>query len=575
MKKYSQKFVALAAVNLFFCLTTLFFSPMEVYMQNLSEFNFPIRHVWWIMLLFAAGIALITAAVEAMLPGKAVLPLSAVTAALGICFYVQMLFLNGRMMEMMGENVPFGRKTEIGNLAVWAGIFICFLLLSLLLKQRAGEGKLREVLMILSAALIVIQASGYISARMSLPEEAVNKDLYLSTEGEFELSSQKNVLYFILDTCDREYVEASLEADPELFAEYTGFTSYRNATSKYSRTYPALPFLLTGEKCYFDIPDSEYIHQAYENGTFLPDLDDAGTDIRLYTSLNYIDRDSYNMVDNVDTYNSSALGNLSAGSLIKAMIRLGGYREMPYLLKPIFYYTPDPINRNVLKAFPEDYFTLTNNDFEFYERLQQKQVTVNESYPSAFRLYHLFGPHPGCYMNEKAEYDPDASQTDAARGDFLILSRYIRYLKEKGLYDNTAIIITADHGNQNEAEDFVLHSPPCIVMLFKPIGADSTKPMEISDAPVSHDDLFATVLDQLGLDSSAWPSALYTHEEGEERERIYYYTAQRSWGDGEVALREYSIRGDAADLSNWVLTGNDWDIIYSANAVSKERLPRS
>ena len=218
---------------------------------------------------------------------------------------------------------------------------------------------------------------------------------------------------------------------------------------------------------------------------------------------------------------------------------------------------------------------MTNNDFEFYERLLTEEVTVNEGFQSTFRLYHLFGPHPGCYMNEKAEYDPNASQTDAARGDFLILSAYIRFLKESGIYDNTAIIVTADHGNQNEAEDLVLHSPPCCVMLFKPVGADSSRPMETSEAPVCHDDLFATVLEQLELDSSAYPPALYTHEEGEERERIYYYTAQRSWGEGEVALREYSIRGDAADLSNWTLTGNDWDIVYSANAVSKERLPKS
>jgi hypothetical protein len=111
-------------------------------------------------------------------------------------------------------------------------------------------------------------------------------------------------------------------------------------------------------------------------------------------------------------------------------------------------------------------------------------------------------------------------------------------------------------------------------MLFKPVGADSSKPMAVSDAPVCHDDLFATVLEQLGADSSAYPPALTTYEEGDDRERIYYYTAQRSWGEGEVALREYSIRGDAADLANWTLTGNDWDIIYSDNAVSKERLAR-
>ncbi|MBP5169243.1 MAG: hypothetical protein ILP14_08595 [Oscillospiraceae bacterium] len=575
MKKYSQKFLVAGSANLLFWLTVLFFSPLEVFFRNLEEFTFPVNHVWWIMLLLAVAITLVVSFLEALLPGKAVIWIAVVTLLGGICFYVQMLFLNGQMMEMMGENVPFTRETVGKNLTIWAMIAICFLLLCIVLKRHAGEAKLREILLLMSAALIIIQASGLISTRMSLAEEDLNKDLYLSTQGEFDLSPGRNVLYFILDTCDREYVDAALEADPELFKEFTGFTNYRNSTSKYSRTYPALPFLLTGEKCYFDLPEREYLRQAYEKGTFIPTMDDAGVDLRLYTALNYLDRDAYPMVDNVTTYNSGALSILSIKNLVKAMIRLGGYREMPYLLKPFFYYTPDPINRNVMKTLPDHYFTMTNNDFEFYERLLTEQVTVNEEIDSAFRLYHLFGPHPGCYMNERAEYDPNASQTDAARGDFLILSTYIRFLKESGIYDNTAIVVTADHGNQNEAEDLVLHSPPCCVMLFKPVGADSTRPMEISEAPVCHDDLFAAVLEQLELDGSAYPSALYTHEEGEVRERIYYYTAQRSWGDGEVALREYSIRGDAAELSNWTLTGNDWDILYSANAVSKERLPRS
>ena len=572
MNKYGQKFLLTTVTNIFFWLTALFFSSMEILYRNLAEFTFSAHHVWWIMLIFAAGVALLISAIESLLPKRAVLWIAVITVLGGLCFYVQMIFLDGQMLEMMGENIPFSKDINIKNLIIWIGIAVCFMFFCSVIKRRAGENKLSETLIIVSVGLLIIQASGLISTRMSISEDELNKDNYLSAEGEFDLSPTKNVLYFILDTCDREYVDKALEEDPDLFKEFTGFTNYRNSTSKYSRTYPALPFLLTGEKCFFDLPKDIYIHQAHENGTFLPAMDAANVDIRLYTALYYLDRDIYNIVDNIASYNSSSLSNISVKNLIKAMIRLGGYREMPYLLKPIFYYTPDPINRNVMKKLPDNYFTLTNNDFEFYDRLLSKQVTVNDGHSSAFRLYHLFGPHPGCYMNEKAEYDPNASQTDAARGDFLIISNYIRFLKECGIYDNTAIIVTADHGNQNEAEDFVLHSPPCCVMLFKPAGADSNQPIEISDAPVSHDDLFATVLEQLDIDSASYPPALYMHKEGEERERIYYYTAQRSWGEGEVALREYSIRGDAADLANWKLTGNDWDIIYSANAVSKERL---
>ena len=319
MTKYSQKFMVVGSANLFFWLTALFFSPLEVFFRNLEEFTFPVNHVWWVMLALAVAIALMVSSLEAVLPGKAVIWIAAIMILGGICFYVQMLFLNGQMMEMMGENVPFTRETVLRNLAVWAVLAVCFLLVCILLKRRAGEAKLQEVLLLVSVALIIIQVSGLVSTRLSLPEEDLNKDLYLSTQGEFELSPGRNVLYFILDTCDREYVESALEADPDLFKDFTGFTNYRNSTSKYSRTYPALPFLLTGEKCYFDLPEREYIRQAFEKGSFVPEMNNAGVDIRLYTSLNYLDRDAYPMVDNVTTYDSGAFSILSVKNLIKAI----------------------------------------------------------------------------------------------------------------------------------------------------------------------------------------------------------------------------------------------------------------
>ena len=105
-------------------------------------------------------------------------------------------------------------------------------------------------------------------------------------------------------------------------------------------------------------------------------------------------------------------------------------------------------------------------------------------------------------------------------------------------------------------------------MLLKRAGADSDKPMTVSDAHVSHEDLFAAVLGELGIDNGDFSVPLYEHKEDKDRVRTYYYTAQRSWGDGEIALKEYTILGNARDFSNWSLSGNTWDIRYSLNAIS-------
>jgi hypothetical protein len=41
--------------------------------------------------------------------------------------------------------------------------------------------------------------------------------------------------------------------------------------------------------------------------------------------------------------------------------------------------------------------------------------------------------------------------------------------------------------------------------------------------------------------------------------------------DGEIALREYAVNGDARNLESYQPTGNYWDINYSVNIVSPTR----
>ncbi len=568
---YLKKFRLAFAVNLLLCLTAVFFSSMEVYLGNISEFCFPAKHVWRIMLLMSFLIAFFLTTAESFLSERWLLAILILSEAVTLCFYFQSVFFNNHLQEMTGESLKFSDSLMCLNALVWILIIFLFCLSFHLILKKAGSGKLCEILMLCSAALIVIQLSGLFSTAFSLSDSETNKDTYLSREGEFSLSANKNVLLFILDTCDLEYVNEALGADPGLFDEFTGFVWYPDATSMYSRTYPALPYILTGEKCYFDVPVTDYLKKAYENSDFLPVMKNAGTDIRLYTSLEYLDRTIYNTVDNIAKYDSENLSPFSVPELIKAMLHLGGYREMPYLLKPFFAYAVDPINRNVLADPPDGYYTFSSDDFTFYSRLKKTNLDINEEYFSAFRLFHLFGPHPGCYTSPNAKYDPNATQTDSFRGDIFILNEYLQQLKKLGIYDKTTIIVTADHGNQNENEDMELHQPPCCIMLLKLAGADSSEPMKTSDAPVSHEDLFATVLEELGLSSDNFSEPIYKHENDKDRVRTYYYTAQRSWGDGEVALKEYIISGDARDFLNWKLTGNTWNILYSQNAISIDK----
>lgn len=107
-------------------------------------------------------------------------------------------------------------------------------------------------------------------------------------------------------------------------------------------------------------------------------------------------------------------------------------------------------------------------------------------------------------------------------------------------------------------------------MLVKPANSFGT-PVKTSEAPVCHDDLFATALDGLGANGEKYGRRIFDIPEDEDRERFYYFSSFYSDIDGEIALREYSIKGDARIETNWKPTGKYWDINYSERAVSKIR----
>lgn len=566
---YWKKYLFTVSVYSFIALTVFFFGPMETYLGNVIEFAFPLTQVWWILLVTALGVAFVLAIPVSFFSRKVLTVLNAGAFAAGLCFYIQSMFLNTQMGSLTGELDVYDTGLVVKNLAVWGIIFVIVYLAVYLVSKYFKKKYVRYGFMAVSCALIVMQLTGFLSLWFTTDKVEGTKDNYFSAEGEYELAKQNNVIYFIIDTCDGYFVNLALEKYPDMFDNLTGFTYYPNATSTHSRTFPSVPYLLTGEMCYFDVPYMEYVDNAHANSTFIEDIKAAGTDIRLFTSSNYISANVRENIDNFTTYDSNSLSALNVGGLIKQSVKISAYRGAPYLVKARFQYTADVVNSKIL-VLPADY-SVYEDDYKFYQDLQAQGVTVNEAYDGAFRFYHMWGTHPGYKINENVELNPGDFE-DALRGDIKIIEEYIAQMKEQGIYDSSTIIITADHGSSAASDDLLLPFETRPIMLVKPAGADSEMPIQTSDAPVCHEDLFATVMIGVGGDATDYGTPIYDIEEDAQRDRYYYHTALYSDEDGEVALREYLIQGDARDFANWHLTGKYWDVIYSERAVSEARL---
>ena len=554
-KTFLKKLLSSLIFNGLGFFTLLFFSPLEVYIGNPSDFRIFVDSAVIILALTALALTVVLSFILSFLPVKILKIINLSIFSTTVCFYVQSLFLNGSMNILTGESLTVSKFVTFINIAVWILIICLVFAFWFLFKKSRKEKVFISTTKYIALALVIMQLTGFLSMYINY-DKSINesKTLYCSTDGQFELSKNKNVLYFIVDNCDTAIVNEALEQDPNMFAYFNGFTCYTDNVFTHSRSFPAITYLLSGEKCYYNLPYNEYVDNALKNSKFLNTIDKLGTDIRVYTDPRLIGAASKEIIDNSKTISSFKLSDINMLGFLKQSLKVSGFRGLPYFAKSRFFYDTETVNSKSLVSRKDA--APINNDPMFYTSILSEQISTNNKYTSALRFYHMFGSHPGAVINENGEYQIDVTLPQALRGNLKIIQAYLEKLKATDAYDNTTIIITADHGEfQGE-----LSRPQTCLLLVKEAGADTSLPIDFSDAPVCQEDLFPTVLKALGANYSDFGTPLSEISENETRTR-YHYNTEIDFSNGyETTLREYTINGTASNLENYEATGKEWKV---------------
>lgn len=540
---FINKYINAFIISLFLCLMLFYFSPMEVYLGNYYDFGFPMNNAWWILLIYSLSVSLIISTIVSIFPYNVSKFLCLLELSGGLLCYNQILFLNNHVESLFvtNEETIFSTSVCVTNIVVWfLFVIICIIVYY---KFSSIKNNFYNISKFISISLIVVQLFGFVASYNKLTERT-SKTNYLSDLGEFELSSKKNTLVFLLDMCDGDYVKETLEKYPNIFDNLDGFTYYPDATTTYSRTYPSVPYLLTGEKCFYDKPVGEYVSEAWDKTNYIPTLKKDDVSVGVYTQTVFISENAKNYVDNFSSYDCYDIKYLDIKALIQEMTVLSGYRCAPYFVKMfINKHYPSYVNRIV--RMPSNN-CIESDDPTFYDELLKRGLKTTNQYDDAFRFYHFMSTHG--WMSANVEYlkpGEEESHADTIFADFVILNEYFRKMKELGIYDNSTIIITTDHGKFGKKIEG--DSTLTGIMLIK--QPNEKGKLKTSDLSVCHDDLF---------------ELMYNHKDINEivsnnlRKRYMYIASNY-----ESESIEYEIVGDSRRVSNWKKTGNVWDIQYS------------
>jgi len=555
-RSYLRRLLISAPIWLAVCFTFIFFGPFELIAYSGNSLFYSYKDVLPILAVAATVIFVAGVPIFPIIRGKIFNYTMTVILSVTVSAYLQAMFFNGELGALTGDAVDWlkHKGDMIVNLAVWAGVLIVLLFIMYL--KRSLWRKLTTVLAVLIVLSQAVPLVGILTGAFGEKTTYPEHDYYLSREGMFEYSEEHNVLVFVLDRLDYDYIAA---LEPAFFEEnLDGFTSYTNAITTYARTKPALSHILTGyEGNVYDLRENYYKEAWTADGKhLLGDLAKAGYRVDVYAEMGSMFSDgefAFEYVDNTD----HAKFDLPKRNLFAKMMELSAFRYSPIAMKPFFIHDTNYYNNGAVEiaATPErePYFVDESLYIEGFENLSlAEKQTDEEGSTKSFKFYHFNGPHAPFYMNEDGTRNPDG-ETDnikQTKGSFSILFRIFNRMKELGIYEKSAIIITADHGRAM-SDIHPLQKETRVGLFYKPSGSAGT-PLEESKAPISTYNIGATILKEAGADYSAYGRAIDEIGEDEVITRTYYKTVVGP--PNKIYI--YEVTGDASIFENWVEVEN-------------------
>ena len=460
IKAYCKAFLSVVPANLLFVITCILYFPSSIVITNKDEFNIGFGTIAPIVITASILVFLVLE-----LAGNAIYFCSVIHRlyvgllwGVGACFYIQGNFLNKNLPQLDGQIIDWSVYSShaIFEIIVWAIAIVGAVILSI-----KKDDISKKIFTWVSLALVVMQMVSLVVLVVN-SGDTVHNNVALSKEDEFTLGSNGNIVVFVLDSLSPGEFSEALAIEDDLLWAGEDFTLYDNAVAGGAYTLIGMPTLLTGME--YDptyIAHSAWLGEAWSDTTIYDDLNYSGYDVRIYTDGRYLTNVSSDDISNVVEINGKDYHIAEIKDFIKKLYQLSGYYSLPTIIKPYMWFYTDEIlgliesdlsntHMEDLTSAEVDVEVYTINDDVFHKDLDNTGLDIK--YDKAYRVYHLMGPHAP-YTLSIDGYTSDNGETDEITqtiGSLRIVEQYIQEMKEAGVYDNSTIIITADHGRASE-----------------------------------------------------------------------------------------------------------------------------
>lgn len=471
-----------------FCFMLFVYEPLLMYSTNKNDFWFDFgimilpTLVIFALFLFA-GAVLITALYLIAARFSEGRGYRCAVTALFVVFlatYIQGVYLSASLPVLTGKPIDWDQylKEDLITVALWGFLETTAIFLTVKFgTERMVKWELRIAMAIVAMLIISL-----------LPQMLINnafqkKDNLIATYAHFnDISTDKNFLIMLVDAVDADAFEEVLAGNEEYRDVFQDFTYYSNTASVYPFTRDSMPLLLSGEVNRNEKDFEQYASEAYNNSRLFKRLDQENYDIGIYMAepVWYGER-PFRITNDIKNDAVSPYENMNFNMYFRQEMKYILFKYLPYAYKQ--YSQIEGLDFGMA-------LEMYNYRYEGVYNFMLENPELVKTDRNVFQFIHVEGAHlPFSYdkdMNpiERGTYSQKIEAT------IKVVDAWLTRLKNSGVYDNSVILIMADHGYYDVDHDSYGSE---VLERFHPIllvkGYQEKHELAESGVPVSHEDM--------------------------------------------------------------------------------------
>jgi len=446
MKKLKNAYL----LSIIICFTIFFYEPITMYANNINDFWFD----FWIMLkpilvLFLSStiIASVLYTLIYKLNDKFLKKINVYNIILVLSYivffasYIQGNFLVGNLPALDGTKIVWDsyKIDNIITLIIWLVIIITYIIT---IKKYKFEKVINTSKYISLAVFAMLSVS--LVTTLATTDVFIKKTILASTTDNINAaSSEKNFFIFLVDAVDSRMFD-NVRKESEYKDIFNDFTYYPDTMSLYAFTRDSIPLILSGVWNDNKKNFLEYYDDAMNSSPLINTLIDKKYNINIYDYELQWTTNKVKKVSNV----KSACDEIKITKFFAGNLKYVGFKYLPYNLKKIA-----KIENLNFESYRKE---RQNEAFTWYDKAAYdiiKNNEINKTNKKMFKFIHVEGAHVPFDLDENLNEIEDGTYEQKLKATLKLIDAYLKRLKEYDVYDNSAIVIMADHGYSYDVVD--------------------------------------------------------------------------------------------------------------------------